>query len=157
MSTCVVRRRVEEVLHGVIGGGELGDVCATIGSKLVDINSTLSACGVTPDCTVRLHARIRGGSRENVPGEWTCSNCFADRCWPVRTRCSRCGEPRGDAPLGSPHQENERPQGPLGRQPPAPAGAVPQPSEDMVKAVKLLQSVMTPEDSTGEASSARAV
>ena len=33
------------VLHGVIGGGELGDVCATIGRKLVDINSTLSACG----------------------------------------------------------------------------------------------------------------
>ena len=83
---CREEGHVEEVLHGVGGGGELGDVCATIGGKLVDINSTLSACGVTPDCTVRLHARIRGGSRENVPGQRTCSNCFADRCWPVRTR-----------------------------------------------------------------------
>ena len=53
MSTCVVREHVEKVQHRVTGGGELGDVCAAIGEKFVNINSTLSACGVTPDCTTR--------------------------------------------------------------------------------------------------------
>ena len=77
-----MRGHVEEVLHGIVGGGELGDVCNDW-EMLVGINSTLSAYGVTPDCTVHLHARMRGGSRENVPGQWTCSNCFAERCWPV--------------------------------------------------------------------------
>ena len=118
-------------------------------------------------------------SENNKCACWTCSNCFAERCWPVRTKCYRCGKPRGDALLpprkGKGRGKGERPQGPLGRQPPAPDGAVPPtvsdrqpqvlpprgppgagvgsphvqeapPSEDMVKALKLFQSVMTPED-----------
>ena len=132
-STCVVKGHVEEVLDGVIGGGGLGGVYATMGGKWVDLNS-----------------------RENVPG---------------RTRCYRCGEPRVDAFPPWKSKGNGK-----GRKPPAPGGVVPPtvsgkknrrlcllearlvqgsgfppapeapPSEDMVKAVKLLQSVMTPED-----------
>ena len=137
MSTCVVRGHVEAVSW---------EMCMLqLGGSWWASNSTLSTCGVTPDCTVRLHARIRSGSLENVPGQWTRSNCFADRCWPVRTRCCRCREPRGDAfpPLWKGKRReaaDNRVQGLIYPAPEAP------PSEDVVKATKLLQSVMTPED-----------
>ena len=34
----------------------------------------------------------------SIPGEWTCGNCHATKCWPVRTRCYRCGMARNGAP-----------------------------------------------------------
>ena len=132
-STCVVKGHVEEVLDGVIGGGGLGDVYG----KWVDLYSMLSACGVT----VHLHARMRGGSREHVPGQWTCSICHAQRCWPVRTRCHRCREPRVDAPprksKGKGTGKSEGPQGPLGWKPPAVAGVVPPTVSDIKKIQRL--------------------
>ena len=132
------------------------------------------------NCTVSFFSQLRGGSRENVPGQWTCSNCFAERCWPVRIKCYQCGAPRNsDSAPWNDKKKGKGPKGPLGRAPPkgpssappttstrphvvpprgAPPGAgvgnSPPPTppdankstEDMVKALKLLQDVMTKED-----------
>ena len=117
--------------------------------------------------------------RLDVPGQWTCSQCFAPRCWPVRERCYRCGAAREDLPVSSKGKGNEKGDiavGPLGRKPPPTAGNVPSttrrpqvvpprgppgagvgspptpesppspPSEELVKALQLLQSALTPED-----------
>ena len=75
--------------------------CALVHGKIVDLSSTLSSAGIVGDCTVHIHHRLRGGSREDVPGQWTCSHCFAPRCWPVRKRCYRCGAAREDLPVSS--------------------------------------------------------
>ena len=88
---------MQEALGRVVGLGEHDDVYPTVGGKWVDLNSTLTSGGITPDCTVYLQTRLRGGSRENVPGQWTCTSCNAQRCWPVRTRCCWCGEIRTDS------------------------------------------------------------
>ena len=29
-----------------------------------------------------------------IPGEWTCTTCWATRCWPVKSTCYQCGTPR---------------------------------------------------------------
>ena len=146
--------------------------------KVLDLRSTLRFCGINGGCTVHIHYRLRGGSREDVPGQWTCSQCFAPRCWPVRKRCYRCGAAREDLPVsykGKGNGKGDIAVGPLGPKPPPTAGNVPPttrkpqvvprgppgagvgspptpetppspPSEDLVKAVQLLQSVLTPED-----------
>ena len=62
--------------------------------KILDLRSTLWSCGITDGCTVHVHYRLRGGTREDVPGQWTCSQCFTPRCWPVPKRCYRCGAAR---------------------------------------------------------------
>ena len=94
----VVREGLQEVLGRVIGESRQGDMHGTVGGRWVDLNSTLSCCGIKTECTVFLHYRLCGGSRENVPGQWSCSYCNAQHCWFVRTRCFRCGEHRMDAP-----------------------------------------------------------
>ena len=177
-STSVVRGGLDEILSHVIDIGGL-DVYAMVHGKMVDLSSTLSSAGIVGDCTVHIHHRLRGGSREDVPGQWTCSHCFAPRCWPVRKRCYRCGAARKDLPVSSKGKGNGRGDvavGPLGRKPPQTAGNVPPttrrpqvvpprgppgagvgspptpesplspPSEELVKALRLLQSVLTPED-----------
>ena len=75
-----MRGGLQEALGRVVGLGEHGDVYATVGGKWVDLNSTLTSGGITPDCIVYHHTRLRGGSRENVPGQWTCTSCNAQRC-----------------------------------------------------------------------------
>ena len=100
MSTSVVRGSLEEILSQVIGTDGL-DVYAMVNGKFVDLRSTLWSGGITDVCTVHIHYRLRGGSREDVPGQWTCSHCFAPRCWPVRKRCYRCGATREDLPVSS--------------------------------------------------------
>ena len=179
MSTYVVRGCLEEVLSQVVGTNGL-DVYAMMNRKILNLRSTLSSCGITDGCTVHIHFRLRGGSREGVPGQWTCSQCFAPRCWPVRKRCYRCGAEREDLPVSSKGKGNGKGDvvavGPLGRKPPRTAGNLlpttrrPQvvpprgppgagvgspptpetpplpPSDELVKALQLLQSVLTPED-----------
>ena len=177
MSTSVVRGCSEKVLSRVVGTDGL-DVYVTNG-KILDLRSTLLSCGITDGCTVHVHFRLRGGSREDVPGQWTCSQCFAPRCWPVRKRCYLCGAARDDLPVSAKGKGNGKVDvavGPLGRKPPQTAGNVPPttrrpqvvpprgppgvgvgspptpesppspPSEELVKALQLLQSVLTPED-----------
>ena len=169
-STSVVRGCLEEVLSQVIGTDGL-DVYATMNGKILDLCSTLLSCGITDDCTVHIHFRLRGGSRDDVPGQWTCSQCLAPRCWPVRKRCYRCGAAKGKG-----NGKVDLAVGPLGRKPPQTAGNVPPttrrpqvvpprgppgagvgslpapesppspPSEELVKALQLLQGVLTPED-----------
>ena len=124
---------------------------------------------------------LRGGSRQDVPGQCTCSQWFAPRCWPARKRCYRCGAARDELPSSSKGSEKGKGKGdgkfaPLGRKPPSAAGQVPPttrkpqvvpprgppgagvgsppapetppspPSEELVKALLLLQSVLSPED-----------
>ena len=78
---------------------------AMVNGKIVDLRSALLFCGITDGCTVHIHCRLRGGSREDLPGQWTCSQCFAPRCWPVRERCFRCGAAREDMPVSSKGKE----------------------------------------------------
>ena len=114
------------------------------------------------------HPVHQGGSREDVPGQWTCSQCFAPRCWPVRKRCHRCGAARDDLRMlqmghlvESRHllQGMCRPQHVghklrllyvrLGQKGGSFLAPEPPPSllsEKLVKALQLLQSVLTPED-----------
>ena len=178
-STSVVRGGPDEILSHVIGTDGLGVVYATVHGKIVDLSSTLSSAGIFGYCTLHIHHRLRGGSREDVPGQWTCSQCFATRCWPVRERCCRCGAAREDLPVSSEGKGNGKGDiavGPLGQKPPPTAGNVPPttrklqvvpprgppgagvgspptpetpplpPSEELVKALQLFQSVLTPED-----------
>ena len=77
---------------------------------------------------MHIHYRLRGGSREDVPGQWTCSQCFAPRCWPVLKR--RCDAAREDLHVSSKVKEKgngkgDTAVGPLGRKPPPTAGNVP--------------------------------
>ena len=193
MSTSVVRAcrvfRQREVRHvnvrcqRVSGGGSVASRwhgwSGCVYHDEWDLRSTLSSSGITDGCTVHIHFRLRGGSREDVPGQWTCSQCFAPRCWPVRKRCYRCAAAREDLPVSSKGKRNGKGDvavGPLGRKPPPTAGNVPPttrrpqvapprgppgagvgspptpdsppspPSEELVKALQLLQSVLTPED-----------
>ena len=178
VSTSVVRGCLEEVLSQVVGTDGL-DVYVMMNGKILDLCSTLKSCGITDGCTVHVHFRLRGGSREDVPGQWTCSHCFATRCWPVRKRCYRCGEARDDVPVSAKVKGNGKADvttGPLGRKPPQTASSVPPttrrpqvvpprgppgagvgspptpespptpPPEELVKALQLLQSILTPED-----------
>ena len=70
MSTSVVRGSPDEILSRVIGTDGL-DVYATVHGKIVNLSSTLSSAGIVGDCIVYIHHRLRGGSREDVPGQWT--------------------------------------------------------------------------------------
>ena len=84
-STSIVRGGLQETLSHVIGTDGL-DVHAMVYGRMVDMRSTLSSVGIVGGCTVYIHLRLRGGSREDVPGQWKCSQCFAPRCWPVRKK-----------------------------------------------------------------------
>ena len=176
--TQVVRGGCHVVL-GLVAGVMGMDVYAMVGGRIVNHSLYLESLGITSNCTVSFLSRHRGGSRDNVPGQWTCSNCLTERCWPVRTKCYRCGAPRhaDSAPWND--KIGKGPKGPLGRAPPKGPSSVPPTSsnrphvmlprggppgagvgdpplpippdaikstEDMVKALKLLQNVMTKED-----------
>ena len=130
-------------------------------------------CGITYNCTVYLHRRLRGGSREDALGQWTCEDCKALRCWLARKRCYRCGELRMDAPMVIPPRQvgglgkiKERPPTNCWREAAATLGksrkAIGPPpgagvgahtvrkrdaaAVDMVRALQLLQSVMSARD-----------
>ena len=89
-----VVRGGSHVALGLVAGVMGMDVYAMVGGKIVDHSLSLGSLGITSNCTVSFFSRLRGGSRDNVPGQWTCSTCFAERCWPVRVKCYQCGAPR---------------------------------------------------------------
>ena len=100
------------------------DVCAMVHGRMVELRSTLSSVGIVGGCTVYIHHRLRGRSREDVLGQWTCSQCFAPRCWPVSKRCYWCGAAKEELPTSSKGSEkgkgkgkgkSDRKFGPLGR------------------------------------------
>ena len=178
VQTQVVRGGSHDAL-GLVAGVMGMDVYAMVGGKIVDHSLSLESLGVFPNCTVSFFSRLRGGSRDNVPGQWMCSMCFAERCWPVRNKCYQCGAPRHADSVPLNDKKGRGPKGPLGRAPPKGPGSVPptastrphvvpprggppgagvgdppppippdavKSSEDMVKALKLLQNVMSKED-----------
>ena len=122
--TQVVRGESQDSL-GLVAGVIGMDVYAMVGGKVVDHSLSLECIGIVPDCTVSFFFRLRGGSRDNVPGQWTCSNCQADKCWPVRVKCYRCGAPRPADPIPFTEKKVKGPKGPLGRAPPKGPSSVP--------------------------------
>ena len=49
---------------------------------------------------VQMVGRLRGGTRQPlvyIPGQWTCTACGMEGCWPSRSRCYRCLAPRSDS------------------------------------------------------------
>ena len=67
--------------------------------------------GDTPLVTLVLgrmthYAAVDGSEEEqryrskpvDIPGQWTCQACGQERVWPVKTRCFRCGCPKGHVP-----------------------------------------------------------
>ena len=81
-----VVRGGSQVALGLVAG--VMDTYAMVGGKVVDHSLSLECIGITPNCTVSFFSRLRGGSRDNVPGQWTCSFCFAERCWPLNPSLS---------------------------------------------------------------------
>ena len=72
-----VVRGGSRVSLGLVAGVTGLDVYAMVGGRIVDHSFSLGRLGITSNCTVTF-SRLRGGSRENVPGQWTCSNCLAE-------------------------------------------------------------------------------
>ena len=85
------------VALGQVAGIKGEDECAMMEGKIVDHALSLHSLGTTPICTVPFFMRLRGGSCENVPRHWTCTKCFAERCWPVRSKWYGCGERRNNS------------------------------------------------------------
>ena len=103
-----VVRGGSQVALGLVAGVIGMDMYAMVGGKVVDHSLSLERIGITPNCTVSFFSRLRGGSRDNVPGQWTCSFCFAERCWPVRVKCYPCGTPRQADPIPFNDKKSER-------------------------------------------------
>ena len=68
---------------------------------------------------MRCDGRLRGGAQRyrpppvDIPGQRTCQACGQERVWLVKTRCFRCGCPKGHMPP----QPDPFMAGPLGRLP----------------------------------------
>ena len=124
VQTQVVRGGCHVAL-GLVAGVMGVDVYAMVGGRIVNHSLSLESLGITSSCTVSFFSRLRGGSRDNVLGQWTCSNCLAERCWPVRTKCYWCGAPRHADSAPSNDKEGKGLKGPLGRAPPKGLGCVP--------------------------------
>ena len=46
---------------------------------------------------MRMAGRLLGGTRPppvSIPGQWTCTSCGMEGCWPSKMRCFRCLAPR---------------------------------------------------------------
>ena len=92
----------------VCGGSGQEGYFTTIGGKMLDPKVPIQGLGLADGMEVVYHVRLRGGgyggngkggtggSRPAVPGEWTCTTCWATRCWPVKTTCYQCGTARND-------------------------------------------------------------
>ena len=84
-----------------------------------NLGDTIGHIGIGSDDTLRCRGRLRGGAQRyrsqpvDIPGQWTCQACGQERVWPVKTRCFRCGCPKGHVPL----QPEPFQVGPLGRAP----------------------------------------
>ena len=110
-------RRVHD--HTVVGDllDCTEDVWVTYNGKLVQPGDTIGQIGIGNHDTLRCGGRLRGGAQRyrsqlvDIPGQWTCQACGQERVWPVKTRCFRCGCPKGYVPP----QPDSFLAGPLGR------------------------------------------
>ena len=93
------------------------DVWVTYNGKKVQSGDTMSDMGIGNHDTSRCGGRLRGGAQRHrsqpvdIPGQWTCQACGQERVWLVKTRCFRCGRPKGHVPP----QPDPFEAGPLGR------------------------------------------
>ena len=114
------------VVHQVHGAHCVGylldcteDVWVTHNGKKVHLGDTMSHIGIGNHDTLRCGGRLRGGAQRcrpppiDIPGQWTWQACGQERVWPVKTRCFRCGCPKGHTPP----QLDPSVAGPLGRLP----------------------------------------
>ena len=80
------------------------DVWVTYNGKMVQPGDTMSHIGIGNHDTLRCGGRLRGGAQRyrsqpvDIPGHWTCQACGQERVLPVKTRCFRCGCPKGHVP-----------------------------------------------------------
>ena len=54
---------------------------------------------ISVDCRVLMHGRLGGGVRTIIPGEWSCTVCGAQGCWPTRRSCYKCGSMKTASPV----------------------------------------------------------
>ena len=54
---------------------------------------------VSIDCRVLMHGRLEGGGRTIIPGEWSCTVCGTQGCWPTRRSCYKCGSMKTASPV----------------------------------------------------------
>ena len=107
--------------HTVVGDLLDGtmDVWVTYNGKKVDPGDTVSHIGIGNHDALRCGGRLRGGAQRyrqrpiDIPGQWTCQASGQERVWLVKTRCFRCGCPKGHFPP----QPDPFVAGPLGRLP----------------------------------------
>ena len=65
------------------------------------MKDTMAGIGIGNHDTVRCYERLRDGAQrfrqppQDIPGQWTCLACGQERVWLVKTRCFRCGCPKG--------------------------------------------------------------
>ena len=80
------------------------DVSVTYNGKKVHFGDSVSHIGIGIHNTLRCGGRLRGGAQRcrspsiNIPGQWTCQARGQERVRPVKTRCCRCGCPKGHTP-----------------------------------------------------------
>ena len=102
-NTVVHRVKGPTVVGDLLDGTE--DVWVTYNEKKVDFGDTMSHIGIGNHDTLRCGGWLRGGAQRHrqppihIPGQWTCPACGRERVWLVKTRCFRCGFPKGHTPL----------------------------------------------------------
>ena len=69
----------------------------TCGGKTLKEHDNLRRVSV--DCRVLMHGRLEGGVRTIIPGEWSCTVCGAQGCWPTRRSCYKCGSMKTASPV----------------------------------------------------------
>ena len=69
----------------------------TCGGKILKEHDNLWRVSV--DCRVLMHGRLEGGVRTIIPGEWSCTVCGAQGCWPTRRSCYKCGSMKTASPV----------------------------------------------------------
>ena len=90
-----------------------GGYYTTLSGRILDPDTEGKNLGLGDMSEVVFQRRLRGdglGSAGGVynggvtiPGEWTCSVCFAPHCWSARRSCCKCATPQingGELPSG---------------------------------------------------------
>ena len=78
-------------------GLPIGSFYVTSGGRIVCQGNL---CLQPGDC-VQVVEKLLGGARPQqvfIPGQWTCTSCGIEGCWPSRFRCFRCTAPK---PVGA--------------------------------------------------------
>ena len=81
------------------------DMWVAVNGKRVDMNDIMAKIGIRDQDTIRCYGRLLGeegggGAQrfrqppQDIPGQWTCSQCGQERVWPTKVLCFRCGNPK---------------------------------------------------------------